>query len=50
MRFGTEGLRTGTIPGKASFKATELPKFIDALIAIILRNPSSFTCSLFIIR
>ena len=38
-------LNTGTISGKLDLSSGEIPRFIDALIATILRKPFSVKCS-----
>ena len=47
LRFLTRGLTTGTTSGKAFFNTSDKPKFIAALMATILRNPSLVRCSFF---
>ena len=44
LGFSTRGLTTGTTSGKAFFKTSDKPKFIEALMATILRNPYSVKC------
>ena len=48
--FLTKGLTTGTISGKALFNYSDKSRFMDVLIATILRKPSSVKCSLSSIR
>ena len=50
VRLLTTGLETGVIFGKAACKLSDKPKFIEALIATILRKPEIVKCSLFKIR
>ena len=38
--FSTRGLTTGTTDGKANLSFSDKPRFIDALMARILRNPA----------
>ena len=44
--FSTIGLTTGTTSGKANLTFSDKPRFIEALIATIFRNPSKVKCSL----
>ncbi len=46
----TFGLLIAIVFGKAAFKTSDKPKFIEALRVTIFSNPSSVKCSLFFIN
>ena len=45
----TIGLSAGTTSGKAAFNPLDIPQFIEAFRATILRTPNQVRCSLFLI-
>jgi hypothetical protein len=48
--FKTKGLSIGIISGKAVFNLSGKPKFKEAFIPTIFRNPCSVRCSLALIK